>query len=238
MNIIEAIKDDMLVPIHPAGWPFIGLFAAVTLGFGFLFEEFLIIGVPATLWCVYFFRNPPRVIPSSEIVVIAPADGRVIATGNEEAPAELGLPDGQWRCISIFMNVFDVHVNRSPFAGQIGHQVYVKGRFVNASLDKAHHENERMVQRLDTQNKQAPHIGVVQIAGLVARRILCDVKVGDKLSVGQQFGLIRFGSRVDIWLPESVAPLVLVGQKTIAGETILADLSGKRKSPAKSKRTC
>ncbi len=237
MNIIKAIQDDMLVPIHPAGWPFIGLFAAVTLGLGFLFAECLIIGVPATTWCVYFFRNPPRVTPSSEAVVIAPADGRVIATGNEQAPAELGLPDGQWRCISIFMNVFDVHVNRSPFAGHIGHQIYVKGRFVNASLDKAHHENERMVQRLDTENKQAPHIGIVQIAGLVARRILCDVKVGDQLGVGQQFGLIRFGSRVDIWLPDSVAPLVLVGQKTIAGETILADLSGSRTSPAKSKRT-
>ncbi len=236
MNIIKAIQDDMLVPIHPAGWPFIGLFAAVTLGFGFLFEEFLIIGVPATLWCVYFFRNPPRVTPPSELVVIAPADGRVIATGIKEAPAELGLSDGQWRCISIFMNVFDVHVNRSPFAGHIGHQVYVKGRFVNASLDKAHHENERMVQRLDTENKQAPQIGIVQIAGFVARRILCDVKVGDQLGVGQQFGLIRFGSRVDLWLPESVAPLVLVGQKTIAGETILADLSGTRTSLAKSKR--
>ena len=129
------------------------------------------------------------------------------------------------------MNVFDVHVNRSPFAGTIGHQIYVKGKFVNASLDKAHHENERMVQRLDTGDKRAPHIGIVQIAGLVARRILCDVHVDDKLSAGQLFGIIRFGSRVDVWVPEEIAPLVLVGQKTIAGETVLADLSGKRSGP-------
>jgi phosphatidylserine decarboxylase len=129
------------------------------------------------------------------------------------------------------MNVFDVHVNRSPFAGMIGHQIYVKGKFVNASLDKAHHENERMVQRLDTGDKRAPHIGIVQIAGLVARRILCDVHVDDKLNAGQLFGIIRFGSRVDVWVPEKVAPLVLVGQKTIAGETVLADLSGKRSEP-------
>ena len=135
-----------------------------------------------------------------------------------------------WR-IAIFLSVLDVHVNRSPFAGTIGHQIYVKGKFVNASLDKAHHENERMVQRLDTGDKRAPHIGIVQIAGLVARRILCDVRVDDKLGAGQLFGIIRFGSRVDVWVPEEIAPLVLVGQKTIAGETVLADLSGKRSGP-------
>lgn len=231
MNIITAIRDDMLVPIHPAGWPFIGLFAAVTLAIGFFADAFFLIGVPATLWCIYFFRNPERITPESPDLIIAPADGRIIATGFEKAPAELGLPPGKWRCICIFMNVFDVHVNRSPFAGTIGHQIYVKGKFVNASLDKAHHENERMVQRLDTGDKRVPHIGIVQIAGLVARRILCDVHVDDKLSAGQLFGIIRFGSRVDVWVPEEIAPLVLVGQKTIAGETVLADLSSKRSRP-------
>ena len=228
MNIFKSVKDEVLVPIHPAGWPFIFLFILASAIITYFWAGFLLPGSLLSLWCIYFFRNPKRTTPVTDHLVIAPADGRVLSTGIVPVPDDLDLPKGEWRRISIFMNVFDVHVNRSPFAGTIGHQIYVKGKFVNASLDKAHHENERMVQRLDTGDKRAPHIGIVQIAGLVARRILCDVRVDDNLSAGQLFGIIRFGSRVDVWVPEEVAPLVLVGQKTIAGETILADLSGKR----------
>ena len=214
----------MLVPIHRAGWPFIALFAAITVIIGLAFEPFFWLGVPATLWCVYFFRNPLRVTPSDPLAVIAPADGRVLSVGEAELPPELNLPDGRWRCISIFMNVFDVHVNRSPISGEVADTRYVKGAFVNASLDKANIDNERLALVLNTHNNSVPQIGCVQIAGLVARRILCDVDIGDRLNAGQVYGLIRFGSRVDVWLPLSAEPLVLVGQRTLAGETVLAKL--------------
>ena len=238
MNILTAIREEILVPIHPAGWPFIGLFAVVTLVLGLSFEAFLWVGVPTTLWCVYFFRNPARVPPLDELAVIAPADGRILDTGIANLPPELDLPKGDWRCISIFMNVFDVHVNRSPLSGVVCDAHYVKGKFFNASLDKANTENERLALVLDTDKPQAPKIGLVQIAGLVARRILCDVDVGDRLAAGQTYGLIRFGSRVDVWLPAAVEPQVRAGQKSIAGETVLARLpqavarSTKRKAKA------
>ena len=225
MNIYRAIREEMLVPIHRAGWPFIALFAAITVIIGLAFEPFFWLGVPATLWCVYFFRNPLRVTPSDPLAVIAPADGRVLSVGEAELPPELNLPDGRWRCISIFMNVFDVHVNRSPISGEVADSHYVKGAFVNASLDKANIDNERLALVLNTHNNSVPQIGCVQIAGLVARRILCDVDIGDRLNAGQVYGLIRFGSRVDVWLPLSAEPLVLVGQRTLAGETVLAKLS-------------
>ena len=224
MNIYRAIKEEMLVPIHRAGWPFIALFAVIAVIIGLAFEPLFWLGVPATLWCVYFFRNPLRVTPSDPLAVIAPADGRVLSVGEAELPPELNLPDGRWRCISIFMNVFDVHVNRSPISGEVADSHYVKGAFVNASLDKANIDNERLALVLNTRNNSVPQIGCVQIAGLVARRILCDVDIGDRLNAGQVYGLIRFGSRVDVWLPLSAEPLVLVGQRTLAGETVLAKL--------------
>lgn len=224
MNIITAIRKDVLVPIHPAGWPFIGLFAVVTLVIGVAFEAFFWVGVPATLWCVYFFRNPLRVTPDDKTAVIAPADGRILNTSVADVPPELNLPDGEWRCISIFMNVFDVHVNRSPVAARVTDKHYMKGKFLNASLDKANQDNERLSLVLDTGLPQAPKIACVQIAGLVARRISCDVDAGDHLKVGQVYGLIRFGSRVDVWLPARSVPQVLPGQKSIAGETVLARL--------------
>ena len=237
MNIYRAIKEEMLVPIHPAGWPFITLFAAITVIIGLAFEPFFWFGVPATLWCVYFFRNPPRVTPSDSLAVIAPADGRVLSVGEADLPPELNLPEGRWRCISIFMNVFDVHVNRSPIAGEVADSHYVKGAFVNASLDKANVDNERLALVLNTQNDAVPQIGCVQIAGLVARRILCDVDIGDRLRAGQVYGLIRFGSRVDIWVPVSAEPMVLAGQRTLAGETILARLPAPRQPVAKAGKT-
>ena len=229
MNIYRAIKEEMLVPIHPAGWPFIALFSAITVMVGLVFEPFFWIGVPASLWCVYFFRNPARVTPPDPLAVIAPADGRVLSVGEVELPPELDLPEGGWRCISIFMNVFDVHVNRSPIAGRVVDSHYVEGAFFNASLDKANIDNERLALIFETDHATVPKIGCVQIAGLVARRILCDVDVGDKLTAGQVYGLIRFGSRVDIWLPASIDVLVLPGQRTLAGETTLAKLPAKAK---------
>ena len=231
MNIVTAIREEILVPIHPAGWPFIGLFAVVSLVLGLSFEPFFWVGIPATLWCVYFFRNPERIPPLDALAVVAPADGRILDTGIAELPPELDLPEGDWRCISIFMNVFDVHVNRSPLPGVVCNKHYVKGKFVNASLDKANKNNERLAIVLDTDIPQVPKIGFVQIAGLVARRILCDVDIGDRLAAGQTYGLIRFGSRVDVWLPASVEAQVRAGQKSVAGETVLARLpqaSGRR----------
>ena len=165
-----------------------------------------------------------RTTPVTDHLVISPADGRVLSTGVVEVPDDLNLPDGEWRRISIFMNVFDVHVNRAPVAGKVVDTTYHEGAFLNASLDKASAQNER--QNMVLEMKSGQKIGVVQIAGLVARRILLEAATGDYLNVGQQYGIIRFGSRVDVWIPAEKPVLILAGQTTIAGETILADLSG------------
>ena len=231
MNIYRAIREEVLVPIHPAGWPFIILFALVSILLGAYIPLTLAAGVPLTLWCVYFFRNPVRTIPQGEGWLIAPADGRVISIGEAVPEAEMNLPEGKYRRVAIFMNVFDVHVNRAPVAGKVTDILYRKGKFVNASLDKASTDNERLAMTIEVDNKAKTKIGVVQIAGLVARRILCDAKVGDSLSVGQIFGLIRFGSRVDIWMPLDTNVMVLVGQKTVAGETLIADLTNTQQEP-------
>jgi phosphatidylserine decarboxylase len=227
MNIYKSVTKEVLVPIHPAGWRFIFIFVLASLLISYYWSPFVMPGTLLSLWCVYFFRNPVRTTPVTDNLVIAPADGRVLSTGISEVPEDLDLPAGEWRRISIFMNVFDVHVNRAPVSGKVVATSYHKGQFVNASLDKASILNERqnVVMEMGT-GKKAARIGVVQIAGLVARRILLETSVGDHLSVGQQFGIIRFGSRVDVWLPASTPVLVLAGQKTIAGETAIADLSG------------
>ena len=224
MNILISVKDEVLVPIHPAGWPFIFLFCFVTAVISYAWLWFFLPGSFLCLWCVYFFRNPVRTTPVTDNLVISPADGRVLSTGIVDVPNGLDLPDGEWRRISIFMNVFDVHVNRSPVAGKVVKTHYRKGAFLNASLDKASDKNER--QNLVIEMASGQQIGVVQIAGLVARRILLESAVGDYLNVGQQFGIIRFGSRVDVWVPAATPVLVLPGQTMVAGETILADLSG------------
>ena len=225
MNILKSFKDEVLVPIHPAGWPFIFLFILVSSAISYFWMLFVFPGVLLSLWCVYFFRNPKRTTPITDHLVISPADGRILSADVLPVPEDLDLPSGEWRRISIFMNVFDVHVNRSPVAGKVVATTYHKGTFLNASLDKASENNERqnMVVEMATGQK----IGVVQIAGLVARRILLEAAVGDHLNVGQQYGIIRFGSRVDVWVPATIPVNVLVGQTAIAGESILADLSGK-----------
>jgi len=225
MNILKSVKEEVLVPIHPAGWPFIFLFWLVTLVGGYYWQPLLLPGSFLSAWCIYFFRNPKRTTPVAANLVISPADGRVLSTGVVDVPDDLPLPDGEWRRISIFMNVFDVHVNRAPVAGKVIATSYHKGAFLNASLDKASEQNERWNMVIETASGQP--VGVVQIAGLVARRILLEAAVGDYLNIGQQYGIIRFGSRVDLWLPATTPVYVLAGQTTIAGETILADLSGK-----------
>ncbi len=225
MNIFKSFKDEVLVPMHPAGWPFIFLFIMISAAISYFWTLFVLPGTLLSLWCVYFFRNPKRTTPITDHLVISPADGRILSTSVLPVPEDLDLPAGEWRRISIFMNVFDVHVNRSPVAGKVVATTYHKGVFLNASLDKASEQNER--QNMVVEMASGQKVGVVQIAGLVARRILMEATVGDHLNVGQQYGIIRFGSRVDVWLPAATPVNVLVGQTAIAGESILADLSGK-----------
>ena len=229
MNIYKAITEEVLVPIHPAGWPFIFIFVVVSVIVSTFWSPFVLPGTLLSLWCVYFFRNPVRTAPVTDHYVVAPADGRVLSTGVAPVPAELDLPEGEWRRIAIFMNVFDVHVNRAPVAGHVVAANYHAGKFFNASLDKAADENER--QNLVMETPAGQKVGIVQIAGLVARRILLEAGVGDELAIGQQFGIIRFGSRVDLWIPAHTPVLVMGGQRTVAGETIIADLSGKAVEP-------
>jgi phosphatidylserine decarboxylase len=217
------VLDQVLVPINRAGWPFIAIFAVATLLLWTLSGFLGAIGLVLTLWCVYFFRDPPRTTPLRDGLVISPADGRIQSVGAAEPPAELELGPGPWTRIAVFMNVFDVHVNRVPMAGEVTGLAYRPGKFLNASLDKASEDNERQSVKLELAD--GTQIGVVQIAGLVARRIKCDVDLGDRLAAGERFGLIRFGSRVDVYLPAAVPVLALVGQRAIAGETVIADFA-------------
>ncbi len=214
--------DQIFVPIHRAGWPFIGGFFAGSVVLGFLWPPLFWIGLIATLWCVYFFRDPQRVTPVRAGLVVSPADGRVQSVGAAVPPPEMNLGEAPLTRISIFLNVFDVHVNRIPLDGRVVDLHYRPGTFVNASLDKASVDNERQSVSLETADGR--RLGVVQIAGLVARRIVCGLQEGQSVRAGERFGLIRFGSRTDVYLPDGVAPLVAVGQRAIGGETVLADL--------------
>lgn len=217
---------SVLVPINPAGWPFIGLFAVVSVGLATLAEPLGWIGLVLTAWCVYFFRDPDRVTPSRPGLVVSPADGVVQFVDRAAPPTELEMGEALRNRVAVFMNVFDVHVNRIPCDGVIGGLAYRPGKFFNASLDKASEFNERQGIRLTVPAEESgsgKDIAVVQIAGLVARRIKCDLAEGQSVTAGQRFGLIRFGSRVDVYLPEGVEPLVAPGQRAIAGETVVAD---------------
>ena len=223
MSIAKSISG-VLVPVHPEGYKFIAAFVAVTaLLFWFHAGVLAWVGVLLTAWCAYFFRNPERTTPLREGLVISPADGRISSIIETVPPVELDLPREPVTRISVFMNVFDVHVNRSPIDGSISRIAYVPGLFINADLDKASLDNERQALTLERPNGQ--RLGVVQIAGLVARRIVKFVNEGEYLSAGQRFGLIRFGSRVDVYLPPGARALVCIGQRAIAGETVLADLN-------------
>ncbi len=219
MSIVNSIRAQ-IPPIHEEGYPFIGAFALVSLVLFWLWTPLGWIGCVLTVWCALFFRNPVRVTPTREGLVIAPADGRVSLIAPAVPPAEMGLGDQPLMRISIFMSVFNCHVNRSPVAGKIERIAYRPGKFINAELDKASEDNERNALVIAT---PAGRIGVVQIAGLVARRIVSFVREGQTMAAGERFGLIRFGSRLDVYLPDGGKPLVAVGQTAVAGETVLAD---------------
>jgi phosphatidylserine decarboxylase len=219
-----------MVPIHRAGWPFIALFAAGTVALNMYSDALGLIGVVLTLWCVYFFRDPERITPVREGLIISPADGVVQMIDKAPPPKELDMGDkDRWR-VCVFMNVFNVHVNRIPIGGTVTALNYRPGKFLNASLDKASELNERQSLGLTLANGK--DIAFVQIAGLVARRILCDVTEGQEMKTGERFGMIRFGSRVDVYLPDGVKPLVAVGQTAIAGETMIADIQAKEPARA------
>lgn len=219
LSIAKSIRAQ-IPPIHPKGYPFVGGFALVSILLFWLWTPLGWIGTLLTVWCAFFFRNPVRVTPIREGLVLAPADGRISMITQATPPAELEIGYEPLLRISIFLSVFDCHINRSPVAGRIERIVYRPGTFINADLDKASEDNERNSLVISTPNGQ---IGVIQIAGLVARRIVSFVHEGQTLGAGERFGLIRFGSRLDVYLPPGTPALVSEGQTAIAGETVLAD---------------
>lgn len=217
------MRDTFLKPMHPEGLRFVALFAAVTVGLFFVSSILGWIGVGLTIWCYYFFRDPKRVSPVREGLIVSPADGVVSLIEMAVPPPELGMSYQALTRISVFMSVFNCHVNRAPIAGKVVEIAYRPGKFFNASLDKASADNERNSLRIEMPDGR--QLAVVQIAGLVARRIMCFVDTGQAVQTGERFGLIRFGSRLDVYLPDGVTPLVSLGQNMIAGETVLADLA-------------
>jgi len=223
MSLVNTITST-LVPVHREGWRFVAIAAVITVILYWLGLDILgLLALVVTLWCAYFFRDPERVTPLRAGLVISPADGRISAIETVVPPPELDLPRESVTRISVFMNVFDVHINRSPVDARIAHIAYVPGKFLSADLDKASEDNER--QALTLLLDDGRKLGVVQIAGLVARRIVKFVDDGDMLKAGERFGLIRFGSRVDVYLPQGANALVVIGQRSVAGETVFADLA-------------
>jgi phosphatidylserine decarboxylase len=227
MSIINSIRQQ-LSPINPEGYPFIGAFALVSLVLFWIWPPLGWLGTLLTAWCAYFFRDPVRVTPVAEGMVIAPADGRISLVVNAVPPPELGLGTTPLPRVSIFMSVFDCHVNRAPIGGRIERIAYTPGKFLNADLDKASEDNERNALVIASATGR---IGVVQIAGLIARRIVSWVNEGQSIGVGERFGMIRFGSRVDVYLPMGAVPRVSEGQTALAGETVIADLGSLAGAP-------
>jgi phosphatidylserine decarboxylase len=223
-NIVNQLEDlkNFFPPINTAGYPFIILFALFALILSLISDFLGWIGVILTLWCVYFFRDPERVIPEKKNIIISPADGKILFAGPSKAPENLSDNKQQdLNKVSIFMNVFNVHVNRIPISGKVIWLKYVPGTFLNASLDKSSEDNERMIVKIEV--SKGIFIYVVQIAGLIARRIKCDLTENESVTIGQRYGLIRFGSRVDVYFPKDFHISVNKGQTSISGETILAD---------------
>ena len=223
-SIINQLEDlkNFLPPINSAGYPFIILFALVAFILSLISDFLGWIGFILTLWCVYFFRDPERVIPEKTNVLISPADGKIVFSGLSKSPDNLSdNKQLDLNKVSIFMNVFDVHVNRIPISGKIAWLKYVPGTFLNASLDKSSENNERMIAKIEV--SKGVFVYVVQIAGLIARRIKCELTENDSVIMGQRYGLIRFGSRVDVYFPKDFNISVNKGQTSISGETILAD---------------
>jgi phosphatidylserine decarboxylase len=232
MSLFDSVRNS-IVPVHKEGYPFVLAFFVASLVLGWIWDPLFWIGFILTLWCAYFFRDPERVTPQDEDLVISPADGRISAIGMYTPPVELGLGNEPMLRVSVFMNVFNCHVNRSPMRGRIREIAYQEGSFLNAELDKASDENERNGLVVETAHGD---IGVVQIAGLVARRIVCWASVNENLEAGERFGLIRFGSRLDVFLPEGAVARVSLGQTAVAGETVLAEF-GSSRGPVVSRRT-
>jgi phosphatidylserine decarboxylase len=215
--------DTFVKPMHPEGWRFVAIFGAITAVLFFIWDPLGWIGLGLTVWCYYFFRDPIRSVPLDEGLIVSPADGVISLIERAVPPEELGMGPEALLRVSVFMNVFNCHVNRMPVAGQIDAIAYRPGKFLNASLDKASSDNER--NSLAIRMADGRKVAVVQIAGLVARRIVCFARVGQTLRMGDRFGLIRFGSRLDVYLPEGVEPQVALGQTMVAGETVIADLT-------------
>lgn len=220
-SLLDTITDT-LAPVHRDGHKFVAIGLIATLVFFFVWPPLGWIAALITAWIIYFFRDPDRVTPLRDGLIVAPADGKVSLIEKVRPPIELGLGEEERVRVSIFLSVFDVHIQRAPLAGRIARSIYVPGAFLNAELDKASEENERRTIVIETASGLS--VAVVQIAGLVARRIVTFVAEGDSIGVGERFGLIRFGSRVDTYLPPGAFPAVAVGQRAIGGETVLADL--------------
>jgi phosphatidylserine decarboxylase len=219
MSLLNTVRNT-IVPVHKEGYVFVAAFFVASLILGWIYEPLFWIGLVLTVWCAYFFRDPERMTPQDDDLVISPADGKVSSVQMVTPPAELNLGREPMLRISVFMNVFNCHVNRAPMRGRVVSINYRSGSFVNAELDKASEDNERNGIVIETSHGQ---IGVVQIAGLVARRILWWANTNEPLDAGERFGLIRFGSRVDVFLPADAVARVAVGQTAIAGETVLAE---------------
>ena len=225
-NLLSQLEDlkNFLPPINSAGYPFIILFALVAFILSLISDFLGWIGFILTLWCAYFFRDPERVIPEKTNILVSPADGKVVFSGLSKSPENLSdNKQLDLNKVSIFMNVFDVHVNRIPISGKIAWLKYVPGTFLNASLDKSSENNERMITKIEV--SKGVFVYVVQIAGLIARRIKCELTENDSVTMGQRYGLIRFGSRVDVYFPKNFNILVNEGQTSISGETIIADFN-------------
>jgi len=219
MDAPFAALRPLMTPIRHEGYPFIGAFLVASLLLFWVWAPLGWVGLALTGWCAYFFRDPKRITPIDQALLVSPADGKIAAIAVAAPPAELGLGGDPRRRVSVFMNVFNCHVNRSPAAGRVTRVAYRPGKFLNAELSKASEDNERNGIVIATANGP---IGVVQIAGLVARRIACFVEEGSELAAGERIGLIRFGSRLDVYLPVTATVLVAEGQAAIAGETVIA----------------
>jgi phosphatidylserine decarboxylase len=221
MSIVKSLRSQ-IAPIHPEGYLFVLGFAVATLALWWIWQPLGWLGLIATLWCAYFFRDPARVTPVSGDLIIAPADGVVSFAGFAAPPPELGLGMVPLQRVSIFMSIFDCHINRAPVQGRVAQIVYHPGLFLNADLAKASEDNERNSIAIDTPSGR---FGVVQVAGLIARRIVCFTHEGALLSPGERIGLIRFGSRVDVYLPPGAQTVVGVDSRTVAGETVIGKLA-------------
>lgn len=234
-DLFATIRKTVFLPINPAGWPFITAFAIATVILALIWEGLGVMGLVLTLWCVFFFRDPHRMTPDREGLVISSASGKVVAV-KKGVSLPLELQDDAlnnedtYTCISVFLSVFDVHVNRVPIGGRVVKTAYRSGKFLNAALDKASLDNEMSATLLRVNDAKGEiDVAFVQIAGWVARRIINDLKPDQTVRTGERMGLIRFGSRVDVYVPAHAVPMVIVGQTVIEGESVLADLKSKEK---------